>query len=144
MSFVEKAKEAAMSKTAEMIVASIAAILLFVFYQISPYLLEAIDKALSPRLLLALLALSFVINLFLLAYLFGLNKNVNSSLFLRFGLYWDKDKNPYCPLCQKPVSTHNFYGEMKNEYYCKPCNHLIHLTGEDGQKITRKEAIDAL
>lgn len=55
-------------------------------------------------LLLAVLAL--------LAYL-----RVDKRLKLKYGIYWDKNRNPHCPSCKKPLQL-----GIYSSYECITCN----------------------
>ncbi|WP_339412816.1 hypothetical protein [Pseudomonas sp. EA_35y_Pfl2_R5] len=144
MSFIEKTKEAILSKAVEASIASISALLLFIFYQISPVIITAIESAISQKTLLALLALSIVTNIFLLALVILTNSKSKNDLYLKFGVYWDKDKNAHCPICKNVLSTNNRFGPLSEEYYCNPCKKLTYTTNATGEQIPRQEAIERL
>lgn len=45
----------------------------------------------------------------------------------KFGVYWDNEKNTYCPICKKPVTR--FIKNTKRPYlYCSHCDTEILLT----------------
>ncbi len=94
-----------------------------------------IEEYTSKRLLLFLCILLGILLLLNLYSLYSLNR-----LNLKFGLYWDKQKNPYCPGCRKPL--HGFYKQADNHRYggkCVTCGKSVQLdestTGKDIDEI---------
>lgn len=62
------------------------------------------------------------------------------KLKLKFGAYWDKELNPYCPICEKPLKR---ITESEQEYYydlyCYICEKHICLYN-DKEFLTFSEA----
>ena len=116
-----------------MCAAATTVLLAWVGSQIAPALLPAIDAALSKTALLSLLVLSIVLNLVFLALVFYLAKK--PPLKLKYGIYWDKDKNPHCPSCKIPIAAYNEYTTAGKGYYCKPCNEVFPLQDARGKDI---------
>jgi hypothetical protein len=81
-------------------------------------------------------SLSFNIILIIVFLIF----NKKSSFKLLYGVYWDKNKNPHCPRCQKPIGQYDF----KEGYWCINCNTTIALTDNQGQEINAEKAISDL
>jgi hypothetical protein len=144
MSAIDKVKEALVSKTVEASISLVSMLLIFVFWQLAPAIIKSISITVSPQILLALLTLSIVINIFLVALFIYSRTKEKSDLKLRFGVYWDKDKNPYCPVCKNVLASSNSWGELKNEYYCNPCKTLVNTTDASGNTIPRKQAIEKI
>ena len=142
MTFAVKLKEAVLSRAVESGVASIVVLLVWAVSQIYPVLFPAIEAAATKKLLLSLLALSAILNLLFLAFIWLLSKN--DSFKLKYGIYWDKNKNPHCPSCQKPVATYNDYGHSGKGYYCKPCNQVFPLADASGKEVSPQQAIGEL
>lgn len=102
----------------------------WVDHHIAPPVLSLVSPQFLVRLLLSLL----VILLLGLAYIL---LSRNRGLRLKFGIYWDKAKNPHCPVCKNPVS----YGEYVEGfgYYCNPCSHVYSLSDASGKEYTPKD-----
>jgi hypothetical protein len=141
MSFAEKAKEAILSRAVEACVAAITVLLAWAISEISPVLLPSIEAAASKNLLLSLLILSAVLNLVFLALVWLLSKK--EQFRLKYGIYWDKGKNPHCPSCKTPLAAYGKYQAGKG-YYCKPCNKIFPLADASGKDIDPKTAQDEL
>lgn len=77
---------------------------------VGPLVLPVFDS-IPNNVLLALLALSLLINIGLWFYVSRLSKqfrNLQDSKFTkRFGVFWDQDYQPYCPACKILLSSHH-------------------------------------
>lgn len=91
----------------------------------------------SPQYLLRGLIGTTALTILVIAY-----HLLRRGLRLKYGIYWDKAKNPYCPVCKKPVS----YGEYVEGfgYYCKPCSHVYPLADASGKEYTPKDVQELL
>jgi len=58
----------------------------------------------------------------------GKNLNEKQSLNLRHGLKWDEQLNPFCPSCEKPLST-----KVKNTLFCSSCDKKFPLRHPETQ-----------
>lgn len=142
MSFIDKIKESIISRAAESVAASITILLAWVAYQVTPAILPAIETALSKKVILALLLLSLVLNIIFFLFVRATSKK---ELFkLKYGIYWDKDKNPHCPSCKTPVAAYGSYQTGGTGYYCKPCKKVFALADASGNDIDPRTAIDEL
>lgn len=113
---------------AECAVAALSILLVYVAGQLAPVALPLLD-ALSNRVLLALMLASLLINVLLALLIYYVTRK--SPLRLKYGIYWDKERNPHCPACEKPVAA---YGEYNSGwgYYCKPCGKVFPLADAAG------------
>ena len=141
MSFLEKAKEAAESKIIELFVIAITVLLGWIFSFIAPAIKNAILAEVSVQVFLPVLLLSLLINLVLLVVLFLVVRKHDNSLELRYGVYWDKQRNPYCPVCQKPV-LYDDWGVGGIGYYCQPCKQVTSLQDGQGNKKKPNQVFD--
>lgn len=141
MQLLEKLKEAVLSRAVEASAASMLVIAGFLANDIVLPLLPYIESAVSKKSMLSLLALSLFANIALLALIFLLTRR--SQFVLKYGIYWDKDKNPHCPSCKTPVATYNEYSSGKG-YFCKPCKKLFPLADASGNDISPEQAINEL
>lgn len=142
MSVADKLKEAVLSRAVEASAASITVLLGWAVSEIAPILLPSIEAVATKKLLLSLLGLSLLLNLALLALIWLLSKKP-PQFRLKYGIYWDKDKNPHCPSCKTPVAAYNEYQSGKG-YYCKPCKKVFPLADASGNDIDPKIAINEL
>jgi len=142
MPFLEKAKEAILSHAVESCIASITVLLAWGVSEIYPWLLSSIEAAATKKLLLSLLVVSVALNFLFLAFVWLLSKS--DTFMLKYGIYWDKHKNPHCPSCQKPVATYDDYGHSGKGYYCKPCNQVFPLADAAGNNVSPETAVSEL
>lgn len=61
--------------------------------------------------------------------------NVANDLKLKFGAYWDKDKNPYCPGCKTPLSAKEG-ARYDQTLSCSKCKTDLKLVNEIGKSMT--------
>ena len=104
------------------------------------YHLETIDK-LSPQitlLLLLVLMLSLIISI-VLSYPF----KKTPKLKLKYAIYWDKDKNPYCPICKSPISGYDNYPYVGRSFHCNKCDKKIPLNN-NGKVIEIEQVLEEI
>lgn len=142
MSFAEKLKDSILSHAVEASAASIVVVMGFLVNDIALPLLPYIEDAISKKSLLSLLVLSLFVNLSLLAFVWLLARK--DELRLKYGIYWDKNKNPHCPSCKKPLSAFGDYGTSGKGYFCKSCSKVIPLTDAFGNGIKTETALSEL
>jgi hypothetical protein len=141
MSFTDKIKESIISRAAESVAAAITVLIAWVAYQLAPAILPAIETALSKRVILALFLLSLVLNIIFFLFVRAVSKK--ESFKLKYGIYWDKEKNPHCPNCKIPLAGYGMYSSGKG-YYCKPCGKIFPLTDASGKNIDPQQVINEL
>jgi hypothetical protein len=111
-------------------------------YQVAPAILPAIESAVSKQVLLALLVTSLVLNVIFLVIVWLISKK---ELFrLKYGIYWDKDKNPHGPSCKTPVAAYGDYGVGGAGYYCMPCKQAFPLADASGKNIEPTQVLAKL
>ena len=107
--------------------------------------LECIIKIYGFTLfILVFLLMTIVFMLFFLLFI--------TKLKTAFGIFWDKDKNPYCPKCSLPLSQRPFESgfitsvdltERKikgSELHCPSCEKTYFIVDDSGIKLTLEEA----
>ena len=121
-------KDVVLNKTADSVAGVLLGLLTAFRRDLYSLLEPLISHSLSQPELIQTLINILGLNLVLLTYLF---LKRDGGLKLKYGIYWDKAKNPYCPLCKNPV----FYGQYadKTGYHCKPCNHIFKLVDATGK-----------
>jgi hypothetical protein len=142
MKVIDKLKDALAERAAEAIAASLTVLLVWAAYQIAPAILPAIEDVVSKRVLLALLVTSAALNVIFLVVVWYSSKG--DGLRLKYGVYWDKQKNPHCPSCKKPISGYASYQFHGKGYYCKPCNKVYPLTDAQGNRIEPAQVLSEL
>ncbi len=88
---------------------------------------------------LTLLATSLVLNIVLIALLWFIYKR--SQFKLKYGLYWNKKKKPYCPNCKIPITVDKSGAQ---DYHCKKCQNSYTLKNKAGNIITPEQALAEL
>lgn len=142
MLFFDKVKDSLVNRAAECMAASLTTLLLWVVYQVSPALIPAIETVISKRVLLALLAASIILNI--LFFLLVLSNAKKDSFRLKYGIYWDMQKNPHCPSCKTPLAAYGDYQLGGVGYRCIPCKKVFPLTDANGKKIEPVQALREL
>jgi len=72
-------------------------------------------------------------------------KSIKNGLKLHFGIYWDKEKNPYCPACKTPLNY--FHDNEHNKYHtfeCIKCNKEMSAKDINGNYLSLKHARELL
>ena len=134
MSLLSKAKEAFLSRIVEVCATSITILLAWVASIVGPAVWPAVSAAMPTEALLPAFLLSLLLNLIFGVLLYFGTRKSEPEFQLKYGIYWDRNKNPHCPVCQKPVT----YGSWHNNrlgYYCNPCRKLTLLRDPAGNEV---------
>ena len=93
-----------------------------------------------PVTTIATMAMSLYLVL-LASYVF-LCMKMRKNFRPRFGLLWDKDKEPYCPIHEKPLTRHKVQinGKIEAGLHCIKCNKSIPPITDTGARLTLSEA----
>ena len=142
MNLGNRVKEAIISKTAEALAVAGAVVIIWAASKISPVILPALESNLSPKILVTLLIASLALNVIVIILFWVFNKK--SELQVKYGVLWDKAKNPYCPNCKIPVSGYNDYGISGKGFFCKSCDNIFPLTDVSGNEVNPEKAIKEL
>ncbi|WP_265821230.1 hypothetical protein [Geovibrio ferrireducens] len=102
------------------------------YEKMEPIILEHISK----RLLGVAVIMEAVMIIILLFVVYILKPK---GMSLKYAIYWDKDKNPHCPSCKKPLNSYDDYGISGIGFYCNSCN-LVHPMSKKGIYLTISEA----
>lgn len=105
---------------------------------LSPDLQKVYDKI--PILTIATTVL--LLYLLMIASYIVLFIKYKTKLFPKFGVLWDKNKEPYCPSCRNPISR--FIFDKKTNLQCIKCNHSLWLVSDNGTDISLEGAINLL
>jgi hypothetical protein len=142
MSFKDKVKNSITSKAAEGLAVAASVIVLWAASKITPVLLPAIESALSKEIVVSLLLASLALNIIIVIIFWVLHKKPEFKL--KYGIYWDIDKNPHCPNCKIPIGKYGEYQSGGKGYYCKPCGKIFSLTDASGNHIDPEQVIKEL
>ena len=139
MGIFAKIRDKLEDRIAEGIAASLTVFAGWVCYEIAPAVLSAIHFAVSPEVLLALLVTSLFLNVVFVWAAFA----KRDALRVKYGIYWDREKNPHCPNCKIPIGAYGDYTSGKG-YYCKPCKNIFRLTDVTGKDVDPNRAVEEL
>lgn len=142
MSFGERVKEALITRAAEGLAVSVSVILIWVCSQVGPIILPVLESTLPKALLVNSLLASLGLNIVVLILFWFLRKKTEFKL--KYGIYWDKEKNPHCPNCKIPIGGYGEYHTGGKGYYCKPCGKIFPLTDAAGNHIDPAQAVSEL
>lgn len=111
------------------------AIVIWVGYPIQGYL-----EQLPVHLLTRIMVLLLIWSILLLAYVIYLKRK--HRLTPKIGVLWDKNKEPYCPIHEKPLSRHKVKssGKIVTGLDCRKCKESHHLMTDDGKLLSLEEA----
>ena len=140
---LEKLKENILSNVISKILGLLlSAFLLFLAYRVFPVLWGLLVQIPQTITLIICIILSIFLIICLTYCFILLRKN---KLKPRFGLYWDKNKNPYCPICKKLISTSYYDNKPLDPYFiCLKCDIIIRLRDERGNQMHFYQAVDLL
>ena len=119
-------------------------LILSIYYDLVPIIFPKIVQKLPPILLMkfllsaiALSVLMFVVSLFIYLHL-------KIKLVSKFGVLWDKNKEPYCPVHRIPFARHKTkIGDSPGTgFNCAKCppNHPYPLITDECKRLTIIEA----
>jgi hypothetical protein len=54
----------------------------------------------------------------------------DKKLRLKYNIYWDRKRNPHCPICKKPLQSHSYCS-----YQCIACDKYIFPSNEFGKSL---------
>ena len=141
MSFGEKVKESIVNRAAEGLAVSVSVILIWVVSKIGPAILPALESSLPKSLLLSLFLASLALNLVFVVLFWVTRKKPEFKL--KYGIYWDSDKNPHCPNCKTPIASYAEY-QTGTGYYCRPCKKVFPLQDSAGKDVDPSQAVGEL
>lgn len=143
MSSVEKIKNGFFEHIGSTAALVVTGLIGWIFTQAAPIVLPAIQEKLPAKVMLAILMLSLFINL-LLAIAVWLLTCRREILKLRYGIFWDTESNPHCPVCKNPGLQYSEWGCGELGYRCNPCEKIFSLCDSAGKDITPEVAVKGL
>ncbi len=114
----------------------------WICFAIAPLAIPAVESSLAPRTLLAILGLSLFLNVALSVAVWRLTSKP-TELRLKYGVLWDKDKNPHCPICKNGGLDYDEW-TYRLGYLCKSCDKVFPLKDSSGNDVKPVDAIASL
>ena len=141
MTALSKVKDGFLAHIGSACAAAVVTLLAWIFYQFTPVIVPAIESGVSLRIILAILLLSVILNIALAFICWRISRP--AELKLRFGILWDKEKNPHCPVCRNAGVRFGVYN-AKPSYFCNPCGKVYNIADSAGNSLTPEEALARL
>lgn len=111
--------------------------------EVAPIFAPAVESALHTKVLLAILSLSIIVNIVLATTTWRLASK-RHNLRLKYGILWDNDKNPHCPVCKNAGLNYNEWNYGALGYLCNSCGKVYGLKDSAGKDIKPDDAIAKL
>lgn len=137
MGFLDTTRKKIVNHMAEITTMLVVSLLGFFLHEITTIVQQQCVGSLSSRQLLTLIMFSIFLILLLVSLVFYFL--IKDKLTLKYGVYWDKDKNPYCPCCKKPVHADEWVSINGFGYRCNDCNYNVALKDYLGNRILAKD-----
>lgn len=113
-----------------------------IYQDILPILYPEIIQKLPKEVFLKITTLAILLFVLssVLSFIFYLK--LKNKLTPKFGVVWDKGKEPYCPNCEKPLKKYTFEldGNITAGIDCAKCNKSFKLITDEGERLTLPEA----
>lgn len=100
------------------------------YEKIEPIVIDHLGKRELLITLIMLIAIIIFLSIILLK---------KKDMKLQYGIYWDKDKNPHCPSCKKPLGSYGEY-QLGSGFYCQSCNTIQPMSNR-GVALTTVQAL---
>jgi len=138
--FLKKVQEKLIDRSVEGIAFIVSLIFIWFSTIIGSKIFPLIESSISPDELVKLLVASIILNIVLLIVLIATNRK--DKLRLKYGIYWDREKNPHCPNCQIPIGNYGSYNyNTEKGYYCKPCGKVFPLVNATGMYVKPEDVL---
>lgn len=142
MSAFEKVQDGFFEHIGSAVALAVTGLIGWLSLQLAPIIAPAIKTSLPVEIVLAILGLSLFLNMALAIVIWRLKPN-QPSLNLKYGILWDKDKNPHCPVCKHGGLNYNEWNYQIG-YFCNSCDKVFGLTDASGNNIKRADAVATL
>lgn len=143
MSSLEKIQEGFFNHVGTAAALAVTGLVGWLALQIAPSILPAIEHSVSTKILLAILLLSMFLNVALAVAIWRFPSR-QTELRLKYGILWDKDKNPHCPVCKNGGLNYNEWNYGQLGYYCNSCEQVFGLKDASGKDVKPVDAIQGL
>jgi hypothetical protein len=114
-----------------------------IYVAISSPFFEILLHRVSRQTLLECTGLSVLILMVQFAYIFYLHNKMKTKLIPKFGIFWDKEGNPYCPSlsCKSPLSQYGKYAGGFG-FKCMKCNEFIFLRDDKVNNVSLDKLLE--
>lgn len=143
MQILSTIKDKLLERSVETVVAAFVVLIGWIGTQISPIILPALDQ-LPKSVFLGLLVASVTLNIFFGIIIWIIASSEKTGFKLKYGIYWDKNKNPHCPNCKIPIGSYAYYQTAGWGYYCKPCGKVFKVTDASGNDVKPEQVLKEL
>ena len=143
MSSFEKFKDGFFEHLGTAVALVVTGLVAWISMQIAPIILPAVLDKFPSKIMLAILMLSLFINIALAVITWRLTRK-NDELKLLYGILWDKNKNPHCPVCKNPGLQYAEWNYGQLGYRCNPCDKIFALQNSSGTDIKPAQAVSEL
>jgi hypothetical protein len=137
---LEKLKEKILEHTLGLVVVPLLLLAGTTVWVLIPLLLSPFWTRIAPQTLQRILGLTLLSVTALLAYVVSLHRKLKGKLRIKFGLFWDKYANPFCPACQSLLTGYMIAYMGGPCLSCVKCSKVIRLTNDDGAELTLPNA----
>lgn len=107
-----------------------------IFAPIIPKLTPVVIEYVNSEVLMTIVLLFAVI---ILVLIFIIYMNRKRALALKYGIYWDKENNPLCPIHKTPLGVYDNYSHRIGFLCCK-CNNEVHPMSISGKEVSVERA----
>jgi uncharacterized protein YqhQ len=114
-----------------------------IYSDLIPVILPSIIQQLPKAVLLKMLTLALILFFLSLALSWVIYLQLKTKFKPKFGVVWDKSKEPYCPACEKPLTKYTLQNHDKiiaKGLRCAKCGVHFTLITDEGEKISLIEA----
>jgi hypothetical protein len=115
-----------------------------IYSDLIPIIFPAIIQQLPKPVLLKMLTLAIVLFVLSLVLSLWIYNQFKTKLKPKFGVVWDKNKEPYCPACEKPFTKFTLErgggAKIVVGLACPKCGNHFELITDEGERITLAEA----
>jgi len=129
---------------AAMLLSALAALFVSILSEISrevgPLVLDTLSRSVSPTALLRLLSMCLLTMMIEMSFVIYLILKLKTKLKPRFGMLWDREKNPHCPACQSLLADLGNCAIGSIRFKCLKCNQGIMLVNDKGSIIELDKA----
>jgi hypothetical protein len=113
-----------------------------IYSDLIPIILPSIIQQLPKTVLLKMLTLAITLFVLSLGLSWVIYIHFKTKFIPKFGVVWDKNGDPYCPVCEKPLAKHTVKidGKIEAALHCVKCDRSLALITDEGNRISLIEA----
>lgn len=142
MKIIDTIKESTIKQIVSGIFGILILLIGLIFPDIIPGIFRYLIQNLSKEALIRITSLAILLSVLLFGLSLLLYLKSRKQLTPKCGILWDRNKEPYCPACEKPLSEYHFSYIPADPYYeftCIQCDKNIRLM-HNSKPISLEEA----